>query len=234
MDHDQPLSPPSEAISRNYLHDEVAQRLRALIQSGEMTPHMRLNETVLARRFGISRTPLREAIKILSSEGLVDILPNRGAHVASISRAEIEEMTEVIAGLEATAGELLAHHITDAGIETIEAMHDDMVRAFDRKDEPKYFALNQRIHEEMVRAAGNATLEGIYTNLSSRVQRARFVAHKTPEQWARALDDHAQMIALMRGRDGVALGQLLRDHVRSKKAVIAATFSADPDQGSSA
>lgn len=214
----------SDPIERNYLHDEVAQRLRALIQSGEMQPRERLNETVLAKRFGISRTPLREAIKILSAEGLLDILPNRGAQVASISLIEIEDVAEVIAGLEATAGELLCRHITEAEIAAIEALHERMRAAYRRKDAPDYFALNQQIHEAMLAAARNETLQGIYANLSSRIQRARFTAHKTPEQWAKAMEDHDRMIDLMRARDGVALGQLLRDHVRSKKEVISATF----------
>ncbi len=217
-------SQSSELIGRNYLHDEVAHRLRALIQSGEMKPRERLNETVLAKRFGISRTPLREAIKILSAEGLLDILPNRGAQVASISQAEIEEVAEVIAGLEATAGELLCRHIEDDEIDAIDALHQQMCAAYQRRDAPVYFELNQQIHEAMMAAARNETLQGIYANLSSRIQRARFTAHKTPEQWAQAMDDHERMVELIRARAGEELGKLLRDHVRSKKAVISATF----------
>lgn len=219
-----------QAIARNYLHDQVADHLRALIRSGEIKPRARLNETDLAKRFGISRTPLREAIKILFAEGLLDILPNRGAQVASISRAEIEEMIEVIAGLEATAGELLALHILDHEIDAIEAMHLQIVQAYERLDEQAYFTLNQRIHEAMVGAARNATLQGIYANLSNRVQRARFTAHKTSEQWAQAVADHTRMISLMRDRNGGLLGQLMRDHVRRQKDVIAATYADGPVQ----
>ena len=97
---------PGIGISRRYLHDEVAERMRELIRSGEMEPKARINEGELTERFGISRTPLREAIKILATEGLLELLPNRGARVASISDGELEEMMEVIAGLEATAGDL--------------------------------------------------------------------------------------------------------------------------------
>lgn len=216
-----------DRIGRNYLHDEVAQRLRALIQSGEMKPHERLNETELAKRFGISRTPLREAIKILSSEGLLDILPNRGAQVASISQTEIEDVAEVIAGLEAIAGELLCRNINDDEIAELQNLHYEMRAAYERQDAPTYFARNQQIHEAIMMAARNETLQGIYANLSSRIQRARFTAHKTPEQWADAMKDHDRMLVLINAREGEALGRLLRDHVRSKKAVISATFGAD-------
>jgi DNA-binding GntR family transcriptional regulator len=216
-----------EGINRHYLHDEVARRLRALIQSGEMKPAERLNESTLAARFGISRTPLREAIKILATEGLLDLLPNRGARVASISLAEIEEMIEVIAGLEATAGELACRTATDAEIAAIAALHERMVAAYASEDVPTYFELNRTVHESIMAAARNATLQAIYANLSSRIQRARYTANQTPQQWQRAVADHTRMIALLRRRDGEALGRLMREHVRSKKPVIAATFTGD-------
>src|SRR5688572_22803430 len=118
---------PGLGISRRYLHDEVAERLRALIRSGDLEPKSRVNELELAERFGISRTPLREAIKILATEGLLELLPNRGARVASITNQEIEEMIEVVAGLEATAADLACRRITDGEIAEIEALHRRMV-----------------------------------------------------------------------------------------------------------
>ena len=100
-------------INRRYLHDEVASRLRELILSGDLEPKARVNELELSERFGISRTPLREAVKILATEGLLELLPNRGARVASLSVSEIEDVIEVVAGLEATAGDLACRVITD-------------------------------------------------------------------------------------------------------------------------
>jgi DNA-binding GntR family transcriptional regulator len=221
-----------DGITRNYLHDQVANRLRALIQSGQLKPDDRLNESELAERFGISRTPLREAIKILATEGLLELLPNRGARVARFSEAEVDEMLVVIAALEATAGELACRHIDAAGLAAIEALHTRMVAAYADRDVPAYFELNRLIHEAIMKASRNGTLEGIYATLSGRIQRARFAAHKTPQQWQDAMADHDRMIALLRARDGGALGSLLRDHVLSKKPVIIGTFgdqAAGPD-----
>lgn len=218
----------SSGVSRNYLHDEVAWRLRALIQSGEMKPGDRLNENELAERFQISRTPLREAIKILATEGLLDLLPNRGARVASISQVEIEEMTEVVAGLEATAGELSCRYITEPELEAIISFHQRMEAAYHDKNAPEYTYLNRCIHEAIMQSSKNTTLQRIYGNLSSRIQFARYTAHTTPEQWALAMQDHVEMIELLRARDGEQLGKLLRRHVRSKKAVITATFDETP------
>jgi DNA-binding GntR family transcriptional regulator len=213
-------------IPRRYLHEEVADRLRALILAGELEPRARINELELTERFGISRTPLREAIKILATEGLLELLPNRGSRVASITLSEIDEMAEVIAGLEATAGDLAARLVTPAEIAAIEAKHRLMVEAWRAQNAPVYFQYNREIHEAIIAAARNATLQSLYASLSGRIQRARYSAHKTPEQWAKAVDDHVAMIALLKAGDAEALSRLMRDHVRSKKPVIAAAYGA--------
>jgi len=213
-----------DGIQRRYLHDEVAERLRELILSGELEPKERINETELCERFGISRTPLREAIKILATEGLLELLPNRGARVGSVSEAEIEEIIEVVAGLEATAADLACRVIGDAEIDAIEAKTIVMEKAFQRRDHVAYFTLNREIHEAMMQAARNGTLAGIYGNLSSRIQRMRYTAHKTDEQWQRAVDEHRRMVDLLRARDADALARLMRDHIRGKKEVIAAAY----------
>lgn len=215
---------PGLGINRRYLHDEVADRMRELIQSGEMEPKARVNEGELTELFGISRTPLREAIKILATEGLLELLPNRGARVASISQVEIEEMLEVIAGLEATAADLACRTVSDAEVAAIEASHAIMVAAWKAGDEAEYFRLNRLIHEALMAAARNTTLTGIYTSLSGRIQRSRYMAHQTPEQWARAVSEHEQMIALLHARDAAALSRLMREHIRGKKTVIAENF----------
>jgi DNA-binding GntR family transcriptional regulator len=213
-----------DGIERRYLHDEVAARLRALILSGELEPKSRVNEMDLCARFGISRTPLREAIKILATEGLLELLPNRGARVGSVSQAEIEEMIEVVAALEASAGERACRMAEEAEIDAVEARTLMMAKAMARGDEAAYFRLNREIHEAIMAAARNATLAQIYANLSSRIQRMRYTAHKTPEQWMRAMAEHERMAALLRARDGEALARLMRDHVRSKAEVIAAAY----------
>jgi DNA-binding GntR family transcriptional regulator len=213
-----------DGIHRRYLHDEVAERLRELILSGELEPKERINEVELCERFGISRTPLREAIKILATEGLLELLPNRGARVGHVSQSEIEEMLEVVAGLEATAAELACRSITDGEIDAIEAKTIIMEKAYGRGDDRAYFTLNREIHELIMQAARNATLSGIYSNLSSRIQRMRYTAHKTPDQWRRAMDEHVRMVELLRARDGEGLARVVRDHIRGKKVVISAAY----------
>jgi DNA-binding GntR family transcriptional regulator len=219
--------PTSEGIQRRYLHDEVADRLRELILSGGLEPKARVNELELCERFGTSRTPLREAIKILSSEGLVELLPNRGARVASLTAAEIDEMVQVVAGLEAVAAELACQRAEDDEIEAIAVDTEAMAHAYRRRDDAVYFRLNRAIHEGIMAAARNATLKSIYANLSSRIQRMRYTAHKTDEQWQRAMAEHHEMVRLLRAREGERLAALMKLHIRGKAEVIAQSYGGD-------
>lgn len=222
--------PAGQGIERRYLHDEVAERLRQLILDGELAPHTRLAETELAERFGISRTPLREAIKILATEGLLELLPNRGARVTSISEKEIQDVVEVMAALEATAAELACRAMSHGEIDELANDHDAMVQAFTDGQIETYFKLNQAIHDRLIAASGNATLRQLYSTLSGRVLRARFSVGKSPPQWERAVAEHTEMIRLLRLRECKALSDLMRSHVRSKKDVIAAAYAA-PKRG---
>jgi DNA-binding GntR family transcriptional regulator len=215
----------TDIIARRYLHDEAADGLRELILSGELEPRARINEMALCARFGISRTPLREAIKLLAAEGLLELLPNRGARVAAISDVEIDEIIEVVAALEGAAGELACHHITPRELAALTMLTKDMMEAWRQKDYQRYFLRNQEIHSGIMAAARNQSLQTIYGSLSGRVQWARFSANKTPPRWSQAIQDHERMLELLANRESVALGQLLRDHLRSKKAIIAAAYS---------
>jgi DNA-binding GntR family transcriptional regulator len=215
-----------QGIMRRSLHHEVVEKLRDLILSGDLAPRSRVNEVALCERFEISRTPLREAIKLLAAEGLLDLLPNRGARIAALSASEIEEILQVVGVLEALAGELACKLITEEEMTALETANADMVEAWKTGDYPRYFKRNQQIHEAIIAAAGNSALEAVYRSLSGRVQRARFSAHKTDEQWKRAIDDHNLMIIFLRRRDGAALAQLMREHIKSKKVIISAAYSA--------
>lgn len=217
---------PSAApmIARRYLHDEAAERLRALIESGELEPGDRVPEVEISARFGISRTPMREAIKILATEGLLELLPNKGARVTRIGSKEVDEMLEVIGGLEGLAADLACNIVTEKEIEVIEQLHAEMVAAHKARDAEHYAAKNRAIHEAIVAASHNATLIGLYQNLSSRVQRMRYAAPKSEVQWRSAIADHVRIIEFLRNRDGSGLMRLMREHQKSKKDVIVAAY----------
>lgn len=216
-----------QAISRRYLHDEAATRLREMISSGALKPGDRVNESELAEAFGISRTPMREAIKMLAAEELLEILPNYGPRVRLINARELKDMLEVIAVLEATAGEQACENITDSEVDRINDIHDAMIKDWSEGDFPSYFLRNRQIHDAIVLASRNETLQRLYTSLSGRIQVARYSSEKTPEQWQKVLREHEDMVRYLRDRDGPALFAVLREHVRSQEKVIAAAYGAD-------
>jgi DNA-binding GntR family transcriptional regulator len=125
------------------------------------------------------------------------------------------------------AGELACKRITDAEIDAIAADHAAMVAHWRAGEEVAYFARNQAIHVAIMAAARNSVLSSVYDNLSGRVARARYVAHKTPQQWAKAIEEHERMLDLLRQRRASKLARLMRDHVRGKIPMIAAAFGQD-------
>jgi DNA-binding GntR family transcriptional regulator len=195
----------------------VLGRLRDMIVDGRLKPDERIPERVLCEILEISRTPLREALKVLAAEGLVELLPNRGARVRRLTEAEVRSLFEVMAALEHLAGELAAARVSDADLAEIEALHFRMYQHYMRQELAEYFALNQAIHERIVAAAGNDVLRATYLSLAGRIRRARYAANvRNRERWAEAMREHESLLDALRRRDGAALGRQLADHLRNK------------------
>ena len=203
-------------IRRQSLHDVVVDRLRDLIVEGVLAPGQRLNERLLSEQLGVSRTPLRESFKVLAAEGLIEILPNRGARVAALTVADFKEVVAVLSGLEAVVGRLAVAHIDRDGLETLELLHRTMVGHYRRQDLPAYFRVNQQIHQHLVESTRNRTLLDIYVALNLRIRRYRYMANLAQQRWAQAVAEHEDIMKALRSRDGEALGNLLQLHLRTK------------------
>jgi len=174
-------------ILRPTLHDEVVERLRALIVEGDLLPEHRIPELDICKRLGISRTPLREALKVLAAEGLVTLTPHRGASVTKLDAQSVDYMFEVLESLEALAGELACSRMPQEAIEEVRGWHDEMIRCYERRDRIQYFQLNQRIHEAIVRECGNPILLSIYEGLGTRVRYVRYMVNLSPKSWDQAV-----------------------------------------------
>jgi len=219
----------SGPIARRSLHDELADRLRDLIVEGELAAGERISEKALCSRFGVSRTPLREALKVLAHEGLVELSPNRGASVATLTRADVEEIFPILSALEGLAGELAAPALTDAELAEVRALHYQMEVHFRRGERPAYFKLNQRIHERLMELAHNATLLEMHRSLTLRMRRARYVANMSRERWQQAMDEHEQILHALEARDGPRAGALLRGHLATKARTVLELLDAGQD-----
>ncbi len=221
------MTPGVDVIERRSLHGVLVGRLRDLINEGDLPPGLRLTEKDLCARFGVSRTPLREALKVLAGEGLVELLPNRGARVAKLTPDDVEEIFPVMAQLEALAGELACRHASEEELAEIRALHYQMVLHHQRRELQPYFALNQQIHEKILEAARNATLAGMSRSLSGRVRRARYIADMSEAAWAEAVAQHEAMLEALLARDAARLAEVSRHHVLAKAETVRASLVRD-------
>ena len=203
-------------IERRPLHNVLADRLRHMIVDGELAPGEKLAEKELCEQFGVSRTPLREAMKVLATEGLLQLTPNRGCTVAKLTLADLDEAFPIMGALEALSGELACQHITDAELARIRELHDRMVKKYESGALRDYFKLNEQIHQMILDAARNPTLAQMQLSLSGRVRRARYMANMSPARWSKAVAEHDKILDALQARDGKRLAVLLKEHLANK------------------
>ncbi|BBK29499.1 DNA-binding GntR family transcriptional regulator [Stella humosa] len=221
---DQPAAltdPPPDAgferppIVRQNLHDAVVGRVRDMIIEGELAPGSRIHEGNLGRALGVSRTPLREALKFLASEGLIELVPARGAIVRRFTPKDVQDALSVLGSLEALAGRLACAQASDAELAEIRRVHDAMMECYAARDRLPYFKLNQEIHSRILAASGNAVLAYVHGILQARLKRIRYVGNEAPDRWAGAVADHEAIIAALDRRDGEAAAAALAAHMEA-------------------
>lgn len=208
-----PQAEASAPIERHSLHDAILTRLRDMIIEGQLEPGTRINEGQIGAQLGVSRTPLREAIKFLASEGLVELVPARGAIVKKFGAKEVLDMLEVIRTLEQYAGVRACQIATPSQIAEIRALHDDMVACYQSGDRMRYYKLNQQIHSGIVALADNAALSDVHGVLQTRLKRIRFIGHEGPTKWSGAVEEHIEMMSALEARDPERLSAILGKHL---------------------
>jgi DNA-binding GntR family transcriptional regulator len=216
-------APPRAALAASFparspatLPTSVADRLRTLITEGRLAAGARLNERVLCVELGVSRTPLREAFRLLEADGLVVLHPNRGAQVVTLSETDIRESFELMGALEALSGELACQRLSAAGISEIKALTYEMLACHARRDLPAYYHRNRQIHDRINLGAANAHLRQTYLSLNLRIQSLRFRSNFDDDKWKCAADEHARMVAALEARDAPGLAAIMRQHLQRK------------------
>lgn len=212
-------------IERRPLHHALVDRLRHMITEGTLEPGGKISERELCEQFGVSRTPLREALNLLAAEGLVSITPHRGASVTELTLADLEECFPVMGALEAVSGRLACQNATEAEIAAIRARHAEMVAHYEAGRLQDYFRCNEAIHDAILEAARNPTLAQMSRSLAGRVRRARYRANMTPARWARAVAEHLEILSALEARDAERLGRVLNEHLANKLETVKATLS---------
>jgi len=159
---------------------------------------------------------------VLASEGLIDILPNRGASVSQMSDAEIRETFELMGGLEAFSGELACERMTPAELSEIKALHYAMLACREQNDLSGYYSRNQAIHDKINDAARNSALRQTYISVNRRLQALRFRSNFQTKKWDSAIRDHEAMIAALESRDGKRMAEIMRAHLMAKRDAVLA------------
>jgi DNA-binding GntR family transcriptional regulator len=200
----------SRRTPRPSLHEEIAGIIRDRIVEGDLGGF--IDEPSLALELGVSRTPVREALKVLAFEGLVDIFPNQGSYVSKLTAEDARELIELLAQLEGFAGELACQRYNDEMLKALTRTHEDMILAYRQGDKPTYFKLNQRIHDDIVAASGNKHLIEAHQRCTRRLRRIRYLSNLQHTAWEQSVLDHEAMLKALAARDAAATRRFMTDH----------------------
>ena len=202
------------------LHEATFQKLRSLLIEGAITPGSKLNERELAEQLHVSRTPIREAIRRLAADGLVELIANRGAIAVQLTRDDILHTFDVIANLEGYSGELAAQNISDQALTELEALQYEMMASYARRDLSSYYKLNLRIHRLIHNAANNPVLATLFSQVNSRIEALRFRSNQDGVKWEKAVEEHQEMLDALKARDSARMRKVMIAHVTKKRDVV--------------
>jgi DNA-binding GntR family transcriptional regulator len=193
------------------LYEQVAERLRARIMAHTLTPGSWIDEQTLAAEFGISRTPLREAIKVLAAEGLVTMKLRRGAYVTEVSERDLAEVFHLLSLLECDAVGVVAERATDAQLADLIALHEQLEASVGDAD--AFFAANERFHTELLDIAGNRWRNQMVADLRQVMKLSRHHSLLKDGRLEASLQEHRQLMAAIQSRDAKQAQELMRQHM---------------------
>lgn len=200
------------ASASQTLHDRLVAGIRDIILQGDLPDGLRIPEAQLCARFAVSRTPLREALKALATEGLVTLRPNRGAIVTPLDANLLADVFEAKQALEHFIGLHAAQRADAADLSALEALHDALLLASDRGEFLTYSHLNTQFHDRLAAAAKNVQIQNIYAKLQIQILRARLVINQNPGRIMESAQEHEGIMAALRIRAPLDLADRLAQH----------------------
>lgn len=203
------------------LYQEVAERLRQRIFSHELPPGTWVDEQALAEHYGISRTPLREALKVLASEGLVTLKPRRGCYVTEISERDLDEVFKVMAMLEGECARTSAARASETDLAELKSIHADLEKAAAANDIDGFFEANQAFHQALQRIADNRWLMHVIEDLRKVIKLSRHHSLFSEGRLEQSLAEHRAILDALTARDQDAAERRMREHIRSGREALA-------------
>lgn len=209
-----------EPIKRKALYQQVAERLRKRIYDHQLRPGDAIDEKELCAVFGISRTPLREALKVLHTEGLVELIPNRGCFVKRLDLEELHELFPVMAVLEGLCAREAVERCTPEDIERLESLHERLEAHAAAGDIDRYYEVNFEFHQALQELSRNRWLQRVTADLRKILRLARHAQLTAEGRLQQSLHEHRQVIEAFRQRDPDAAEQTMKEHLYAQMHVL--------------
>jgi DNA-binding GntR family transcriptional regulator len=207
-------------IVQQALYLEVADRLRAMIDEHLLVPGAWIDEVALADSLGISRTPLREALKVLAAEGLVRLEPRRGCFVNELSEHDLDEIFPLMALLEGRCAYEAARNATEQDLETLDVLHRQLADYARAGDIDAYYETNYQIHEAIQRLAGNRWLSGLIGDLRKVLRLSRHKSLTLPGRIAESCAEHLSVFAALKAHDPEGAEAMMKTHLLRQRAAL--------------
>lgn len=215
-------------IAPTALYQEVAERLRQRIFAHELTPGTWIDEQKLAEQYGISRTPLREALKVLASEGLVELKPRRGCYVTEISRQDLDDIFPLMALLEGRCAAEAVQRAKPADIKALKNLHEQLEAAAREGRIDAFFEANQEFHRKIQELSGNRWLLSVIQDLRKVLKLSRLHSLSLEGRLQQSLDEHRGIMAALEAGEGARAEKSMHDHLLSGREAMAKMHDQTP------
>ena len=222
-----PTTPNERGAEQDAMALAVVRYLRDAVVTGKLKPGDRIVERQLSTELRISRTPIREALKLMELDGLVSISRHRGAEVTAFTPHEALQLFDVISVLEGLAARRTAQTIDAGTLDRLEDLHSQMAFHYNRSQIDPYFSINSAIHDAVVSACGNPELAATHARLMLRARRGRYMAIMSPERWRQSVAEHEALMAALRARDPDAAAEAWTAHLRHTGETLAMALADD-------
>ncbi len=200
-------------LSPRPLYEEVAERLRTSIFSHEFAPGSWIDEQAIAKEYGISRTPMREAIKILAAEGLITMKMRRGAYVTEVSKSDLNQIFTVLALLEGQACRETALKASEGQLEALDSIHMKLERAAADRDLEQFFAINQSFHDKLQEISNNPWMKRVIDDLRKVLKLQRRDSLSKRGRMESSLLEHRKILSALLARDADLSEKLMKEHL---------------------
>lgn len=218
-------------IVRQALYLEVADRLRAMIDDRTLMPGAWIDEVALAASLGTSRTPLREALKVLAAEGLVRLEPRRGCFVNALTEQDLDDIFPLMALLEGRCAYEAARNAAPADLASLEGLHADLARYAQAGDIDAYYETNYQIHEAIQRLAGNRWLSGVVSDLRKVLRLSRHKSLRLPGRIHESCAEHLSVFSALKAHDPEGAEALMKTHVLRQRGALRMLDAAEHEAG---